>query len=823
MRTNSKNFWVYLSVLCVAWIAALIPELACADGGVALNTRHSSSIFTIAPYDQSILYLSELFGNMPPLLNGTGSQLMGHLFKIFNTALLTLGIIFTGYTTFVGILNTAGEGEMLGKGWHSIWVPIRTVAGIALLIPTASGYCVCQLFMMWLLLQGIGAADTLTGTIVDYMESDMPVFAPADGVLSSPSSSTGKSVSTFYDSTITTVFQGLSCMQATYKHYNTTGKQTPTITTTAASATSSYTVTYDFQAIPDAYPIQEGAIGLPNPNTTPSSCGILTITGDTSDSSSATILAKAISQGLNAIIPSLSSTAYYMVNQDSNDENTVMQDTFNFVGGSGFLTELENTYASLISQAYFTMNTATVDATGDSAVDNSSLYKVDNSSFYEDIRNLGWVTLGTIYWDMAKSTGSTYSTLQKDAVISWNSSNSGTGATATWTTATEPNIGDSKEDYAGDEIWTKGNTWANQFIQDLQTSRNSSSGSTYQSAGANDAGKMGTNAIAAITMGTLASMQDKLSNNRNPMIAAQELGHEIALVVEITSMALTAALLIAGGLMSMGSSMSSGFAVFQAIMATVIPGLTLFMGVLLALAGTLSVVIPMIPALAYFLAVIAWLIATLETIVAAPIVAIGVLHPDGQHQVWGKAEPAVMLIINMFLRPSLIVIGLAAGVILSFITLQFVNFGFNQAILNLMGDKAPTSIEAMLFLTTYVGVVLACVNKSFSTIDVIPEQVMRWIAGGEGTKFGSGQEAMQKVQSGQEGQSQRGGDSGAQESKSAGEGASKGVSEGVRADDSAKDAKAAAGDAAKARTQAGRVSQGLDTPEHQGPMNKPGS
>lgn len=735
MQTCIRNTWWCLGAIIVAVVVNLIPSFAFATS--AFDTSSSTAIFTIAPYDQSVLYLSELFGNVPPFLNGTGSQLMGHLFKVFNTALLTLGVIFTGYTTFVGILNTAGEGEMLGKGWHSIWVPIRTVAGIALLIPTASGYCVCQLFMMWLLMQGIGAADTLTGTIVNYMETDMPVFAPAPGVITSPDTdTTSSSASTFYDNTITVAFQALSCMQATYKGYpDFVGTQTPQITTD-----SNYNTTYNFQPIL-TQSSTTGGTGSPKSPPTFATCGKITIHSSSDATSKQAILATAIMQGLNAIIPSLNATAYYMVNQANSTDP--MQDTFNFVGGSGFLTELERVYSSFISQAYYTMNTQTS----------------TQNDFYEDIRNLGWVTLGTLYWDMAKSKGSATNTTEENAIIMWSTSNDSVTAN------TKPNIGDASEnpnsntnsDYSS-TVWQYGNVWANQFIQDLDASRKANNGGSYQSAGANDPAKIGTNAMAAITMDTLSSMQEKLSGSNNPMVAAQELGHEIALTVEITSMALT---LLAVGMVALEAPMSSvspGFAIAQAVLAFVLPGLMLFMGIILTLAGTLSVVIPMIPALAYFLAVIAWLIGTLETIVAAPIVAIGVLHPDGQHQVWGKAEPAIMLIINMFLRPSLIVIGMAAGVILSFITMQFVNFGFNQAILKLMGDKAPTSVEALLFLTTYVGIVLACVNKSFSTIDALPEQVMRWIQGGEGTKFGGGQEAMQKVQSGQEGHAQKGGE-----------------------------------------------------------------
>src|SRR5437870_3415012 len=102
------------------------------------------NVFTIATNDQSIYYLGRIFGNVGTVLPGTGPQILSAMFKIFNTAILGIGALVVTYTTVVGILNTAAEGEFLGKHWHSIWVPLRTVIGIAGLFPMKTGYCAMQ-------------------------------------------------------------------------------------------------------------------------------------------------------------------------------------------------------------------------------------------------------------------------------------------------------------------------------------------------------------------------------------------------------------------------------------------------------------------------------------------------------------------------------------------------------------------------------------------------------------------------------------------------------------------------------------------------------
>lgn len=129
----------------------------------------SSLSFTPPPTDYSVIFLSNMFGIVDGVLHGTGSQIMGAIFTVFNAAVLALGGIVIMYTLIVGTMNTAHEGEMLGKKWSSIWIPVRSTMGLALLIPKASGYCLMQIFVMWVVVQGVGAADRVWGAALDYL------------------------------------------------------------------------------------------------------------------------------------------------------------------------------------------------------------------------------------------------------------------------------------------------------------------------------------------------------------------------------------------------------------------------------------------------------------------------------------------------------------------------------------------------------------------------------------------------------------------------------------------------------------------------------
>lgn len=150
-----------MNKLVVTLFLLLFPGLIFADS--------SSLSFAPPAGDYSVVFLGNLFGVVDGVLSGTGSQIMGSMFAVFNAAVLALGGIIIMYTLLVSTMNTAHEGQMLGQKWSSIWIPIRSTVGLALLIPKASGYCLMQIFVMWVVVQGVGAADKVWEAALSYL------------------------------------------------------------------------------------------------------------------------------------------------------------------------------------------------------------------------------------------------------------------------------------------------------------------------------------------------------------------------------------------------------------------------------------------------------------------------------------------------------------------------------------------------------------------------------------------------------------------------------------------------------------------------------
>ena len=63
------------------------------------------------------------------------------------------------------------------------------------------------------------------------------------------------------------------------------------------------------------------------------------------------------------------------------------------------------------------------------------------------------------------------------------------------------------------------------------------------------------------------------------------------------------------------------------------------------------------PYLLYIFGAIGWMIGVAESLVAAPLVAMGLTHPEG-HDLLGKAEQSLMLMLGIFIQTATMLIGL---------------------------------------------------------------------------------------------------------------------------------------------------------------------
>lgn len=170
--------------------AALLHLLAgLAVSGLALAAPDPASILAAAGGgDESLKLIQTVFGNPGGLFPSAGGPMPGgeifaSIFENLNVILLSLGLAWMTYGVVAGLVQTAHEGEFLGKRMSTTWMPIRLTIGIVTLVPFVKGWSIAQLFIYLMAVLGIGAANLtvqgFAGSVNQLSASASPYMAPA--------------------------------------------------------------------------------------------------------------------------------------------------------------------------------------------------------------------------------------------------------------------------------------------------------------------------------------------------------------------------------------------------------------------------------------------------------------------------------------------------------------------------------------------------------------------------------------------------------------------------------------------------------------------
>ena len=130
--------------------------------------------------DQSVSALEYIFGDVinvvagasPSGPLGTPDTPFAAMIGMMNTGLLFLGGVYLAWVTIVGTLYSADKGEIFGGRWSVVWMPIKTTMGVSAIWPAVYGYSWLQLFVFWVLLQGIGLGNAVMNKGFDMFKDN---------------------------------------------------------------------------------------------------------------------------------------------------------------------------------------------------------------------------------------------------------------------------------------------------------------------------------------------------------------------------------------------------------------------------------------------------------------------------------------------------------------------------------------------------------------------------------------------------------------------------------------------------------------------------
>ncbi|MFB0827769.1 DotA/TraY family protein [Chromobacterium violaceum] len=684
-----RKFIKTLPVLLLGMIAGM--AYADSPTGMALNQ------FAPPAGDTSVDFLREVFGNVVGLIStgrnvvgGQEKDVLGAMMTIFNSAVLFLGMLFVGYTTIKGTVDSAHDGEVLGRKMSSIWIPLRTVGGTALLLPLGSGYSLIQICILWLALQGVGVADSIWKAAIEQINRDNMIARPMI-----PDSRPLAANILKYE----------VCAAAMNKQFQESGRATR-ITPVASAQTmlnSGELLNYDvFDTIPvvGAYTTVKNYSNAKytvknyqwkandNSYLNPVVCGGISWkqSWEASAGNSNTKIIKAPllaahAQAVQAMITELQPIAAQIAAGQKPTPGAI--DT----AANNYENALRNAAKSAVSQ------------TNDLA----------RSDFLKAAQDGGWIFAGTWYNHIVKMNDVMQSTLNGLP-------------TSEPIDITDKETKDVLQNYQ--DAMATADEYSKNRVEGIRQVYYSETNirAPQQGEGAWDYVKK---LISAPLMGAISEMTQGIAgSNLNHMSQMKSFGD--TLVVAGEGILATMAGLSGAANSLVGKVSGGGVIDWGAVIAFLTTVITTLVFILFGLGASLSTYVPMIPFITWLTSVVNWFVLVLESVIAGPLFAVAHIHPDGDDAV-GRAGQGYMMILSLIMRPALMLFGLIGAMLLTQPVVGFINVAFMTVVSGVQADSMTGIVSFVAYVAIYVIIMTTVVHLVFSLIHWIPDNILRWL------------------------------------------------------------------------------------------------
>ncbi len=731
-------------------VLLLVGGVAFADTNIASTTAAAVTNHT----DVSIAYLAQIFGTVGGVLHGTTGQMLGKMFYIFNQGILIVAGLWLSYSVVTIAFKSAQEGSFMGPNKNVAMVFIKIALGFGLLLPNpTTGYSVFQDVVMKVVVEGVSLADQTWNYGLNYINDGGTLWhRPEVGSAGALKALADKNVSDVSAggsgiwSNTKQIFADEVCMVASSAQsaLANSSNNSSGIVNTAAPAT-----TYNYHIDTNNKRIVFSGLGAPdgmrNANCGYISWGNFKNISKTHESTNIAAARGAITQMIDALLPAARRTVCSM-NTYSNTSTCNGIDTtdVNADNSEDFFTGIADYLSAIYPMAQNAKQGAAYLA----------------KRFIGNAESAGWMTAGRYYWDLSQ--------IQNHYLRV-------TNLTKYYSSDAEGANGNLSSKLSDAMQFQKGQV--NGYISTAQskmkkysnTSDAGDTGGDYTS-GARNAAHFGSNAALTALLTPIGSDIANLIALFSTHAGPYGMGPDPIMFLHNVGMA---CLSISGeiwfglGIVIFGLLALTTVCQSSLNLSTPINGLTdwvksplmLLASLLFGIGIMLGFYLPLYPYMIFTFGVIGWLIAVIEAMVAAPLVCLGLTHPEG-HDFLGQAQQALMLLLSVFIRPVLMVIGLIAGMILSYVSLRIIVFTYSGFLEDLFYNIAPVhsatsnsvlagaakvSVAIMaggsvsdllmpllvfpLMLVIFAAIVYVVTTQCFSLITVLPDNILRWIGG----------------------------------------------------------------------------------------------
>lgn len=162
-------------------------------------------------------------------------------------------------------------------------------------------------------------------------------------------------------------------------------------------------------------------------------------------------------------------------------------------------------------------------------------------------------------------------------------------------------------------------------------------------------------------------------------------------------------------------------------------------------------VLPLMPFIRSMFAIVGWLLNVLEGIISIPLVAVAHLSTKGEGISGDMARTAYFMVLSIFLRPALLIVGLITALMMFTLAVGILNDMYKSAVLGWRGaatGEAGGGLSIVVYTVMYAVIAYMLCNLCFKLIEEIPNKAMTWI-GQQASREISQDESVARVMSGQ--------------------------------------------------------------------------
>ncbi|HBH6890067.1 TPA: DotA/TraY family protein [Serratia marcescens] len=604
------------------------------------------------------------------------ATLIGSLFALLNGVLCTVALAWFLIVTLKTLFKGGQDGKVFSAG-RSMLHPVMSFAGFITLIPTASGWSLSQLVMLWAAsTMGIGSANLLTDKAADMISSGMSLVVQ-------PTAPSTRSAAR-------AVFEMNLCKYATNRELSSLYQdgQARTALMETKGGNGDYT-TGNGSALC-------GSARIPEP-----SSGVLdSLFGDALNTANVTTAERGALDTMQSTLDA-AAQAYVDAYLSKRDQDT------------GTLSDPETSIQNAAAAYETTVN---------NALNQLNYQDSLQSQLTSQLKTYGWISLGAWYNTFATANTKTNEVANAAPVTSGASLHGETGTGDLY-----------HQVFTAYRSQVQNSTYTaplgSQTAKDDGAALNATDPDAVFVSFYKSPMQKITNSIATWKVGTETSFSEQV----NPLIKMQTIGDYTLGATETAMAAYTLTLAAAstadnsvlgkiGGLLFINPG-----AVVKDVLTELSPPFYFVMLLLFAVGFSLAVFLPAVPFLYWMVGVFNWIVSVMVGCAAGPMWS--ATHLGAEEDKGSRSAYGYIFLIDMMLRPSLMVLGFFFASVAVMAGGTLLNMLFGPALANANADSIIGLVKMIGWLLIYARIATFGVTRVFGLQATLADYVITFLGG----------------------------------------------------------------------------------------------